>query len=1012
MLMRKFLLLAIAWCISFTALAQGRTVTGKVTAAEDGSALPGVSVIIKGTTIGTVTDATGSFTLQIPDGATVISFSFIGLKAQEVEVGNRAVVDVQMTNDVTQLSEIVVTGYSETSQRNLVSAIGTVGTQAIQNVALSDVSQMLQGRAAGVMSSAGTGQPGAVQSIRIRGTSTLTSGQGPLYVIDGIPVTSGDLSQGGSGAANTVSPAGTNDVLSNINPNDIESVTILKDAAATSLYGSRGGNGVVLITTKRGKTGDSSITARVQYGVTVPSMGHFKVMNGQQDWNYERNVLALNGTPQNVIDQMRPEGKLDSAFNWVDAAFKTGKTSNYELQAQGGDNKTKFFVSGGVYSQDGTLIHSDFKRYSMRANLDHRLNEKLDISLNMNVSYTNQHNARTGSDFGSPLAGSFTTTPLQNPINPNTGKMFIGNEYNYIGFTGDNFLYSSDRNYVLNNTLRSLGKLAIGYEITKDIKFTQTLGVDLIQIHEKNWFDPTTNDGAATNGDLIMSQSQDLTLTSQSKLAGNWTFGEKHNLDALAIVEVQKNSATAFAAEGKGFASPRLQTLNSAALPQGVAGSDTGYSFLSYIGQANYNYGDKYFLTASFRRDGSSRFGADNRFANFWSLGSSWRIIDEEFIKGINVLSDLKLRASYGTAGNANILVGGATSNFPSLELYGFSAAYNGQPGSAPAQIANPKLTWEQSTTLNIGIDYGLFGDRIRGSVDGYNKISEDLLLSVPVSSTSGFTTALRNIGKVQNHGIEATLSTINTQGALRWTTDFNITINRSKVLELPNGADIIDPNNGTQIFREGQPLNSFYMRQWAGVNPADGTPLWKTADGGATGSYAAATRFIVGNSQPRFMGGFNNTFSYKGFTLSAFFYYAAGNQVYNNSRSFMDDDGARFGWNHLVVVGDDYWQKPGDIAARPKPINGGNNSSSSVSSRYIENGSYIRLRNVLLSYSLPTRTLGQSGFRGARIYAQGQNLLTWTHYSGFDPEMDATGTEFFRYPVGKSVTMGVELTF
>ncbi|MEI9921972.1 MAG: TonB-dependent receptor [Bacteroidota bacterium] len=1010
--MRKILLLAIAWCLCFTAMAQGRTVTGKVTAAEDGTVLPGVSVVIKGTTTGTVTDANGSYTLLIPEGGTILSFSFIGLKAQEVEIGNRAVIDVQMTNDVTQLSEIVVTGYSETSQRNLVSAIGSVGSQSLQNVALTDVSQMLQGRAAGVQSASGTGQPGAVQSIRIRGTSTLTSGQGPLYVIDGIPVTSGDLTQGGGNAANTASPGGTNDVLASINPNDIESVTILKDAAATSLYGSRGGNGVVLITTKRGKSGDSSITARAQFGVTIPNMGHFKVMNGQQDWTYERDVLALSGTPQNVIDQMRPESKLDSAYNWVDAAFRTGKTSNYEIQTQGGDNKTRFFVSGGVYSQDGTLIHSDFKRYSMRANLDHRVNEKLDISLNMNVSYTDQNNARAGSDFASPLAGSFTTTPLQNPINPNTGKYFIGSEYNYIGFTGDNFLYSSDRNYVRNNTLRSLGKVALGYEITKDIKFTQTLGVDLIQIREKNWFDPTTNDGAPTNGQLIMAQNQDLTLTSQSKLAGGWTIGEKHNLDALAIMEVQKNTSSQFASTGTGFASPQLQTLNSAALPQGVAGSDTGYSFLSYIGQANYNYSDKYFLTASFRRDGSSRFGADNRFANFWSLGTSWRVIDEEFMKGSNTFSDLKLRASYGTAGNANILVGGTVSNFPSLELYGFGPAYNGQPGSQPSQIANPKLTWEQSTTLNIGVDVGIFHDRIRATVDAYNKISESLLLSVPVSSTSGFTTALRNIGRVRNHGIEGTLSTVNVEGAVRWTTDFNITINRSKILELPDGADIIDPNVAGQLFRQGQPLNSFYLRQWAGVNPADGTPLWRTADGGTTGSYAAATRFIVGNSQPRFMGGFNNTVTYKGFTLSVFFYYALGHQIYNQSRSFMEDDGARFGWNHLVTAGEDYWKKPGDIVSRPKPINGGNNSSSSPSSRYIENGSYLRLRNVLLSYSLPTNVLGTSAFRGARVYVQAQNLLTWTKYSGFDPEIDASGSEFFRYPVGKSVTGGIELTF
>lgn len=1010
--MRKILLSLIAWCICLTVLAQSRTVSGKVTSAEDGSPLPGVSVIIKGTTVGTVTDASGSYKLNIPDEGALLSFTFIGFKAQDVTVGNRAIVDIQMAGDVTQLSEIVVTGYSETSARNLVSAVGSVGTQALQNVVLTDVSQMLQGRAAGIMSSSGTGQPGAVQSIRIRGTSTITSGQGPLYVIDGIPVTSGDLTQGAAGANATSSPAGSSDVLANLNPNDIESVNILKDAAATSLYGARGGNGVVLITTKRGKAGESTITARVQYGVTLKNTGNFKLMDGQQNWQYERDILALNGTPQETIDNLRPASLLDSTFNWVNAAFQQGKTTNYEVQTQGGDNKTKFFVSGGVYAQEGVLIHTDFKRYSMRANLDHRLNDKLDVSLNMNVSYTNQHNASTGSNFASPLAGSFTTTPLQNPINPNTGKLFTGLEYNYRGFTGDNFLYTTQRNYLKNDILRSIGKIALGYEVVKNIKLTQTLGVDLIGVREKNYYDASTNDGAADNGDLIMGHNQDLTVTSQSKASGNWSIGEKHNIDALAIFEVQKNNATAFNAWGKGFASPKLQTLNSAALPNSVGGSDTQYSFLSYIAQANYNYGDKYFVTGSFRRDGSSRFGVNKRFANFWSVGTSWRIIEEDFLQGSTKLSDLKLRASYGTAGNANILVDDVVANFPSLELYGFGAAYNGNPGSAPSQIANPQLTWEQTTTANVGVDVGLFGDRVRATVDAYNRISQNLLLSVPISATSGFSTALRNVGKVRNRGLEATLGTVNTQGTVRWTTDFNITINRSKILELPNHADIILPSNTAQIFREGQPLNAHYLRQWAGVNPADGTPLWRTADGGTTGTYATAARFIVGQPQPLFMGGLNNTVTYKGFQLSVFFYYSLGNQVYNQSRAFLESDGARFGWNHIVQAAEDYWKQPGDIVSRPKPINGGNNSSSSLSSRYLEDGSYIRLRNVMLSYSLPTMLIGQAGFKNARIYAQGQNLWTWTHYTGFDPEMDATGSEFFRYPVGKSVTFGVELTF
>jgi len=1014
--MRKFLLLKSflgLMLLSTVAFAQERVVTGRITGVDDGSVLPGVNVVLKGTSTGTVTDAGGNYSISVPSSGGTLAFTFIGLKLQEVEIGARSVIDVIMENDATQLSEIVVTGYSESSSRNIVSAVGKVGSSALQNVPLTDVNQMIQGRVAGVFSSSGSGQPGSVQSIRIRGQGSLSAGQTPLYVIDGIPVSNGDLSQSGVG---TGTPANGQDVLANINPNDIESVNILKDAAATSLYGSRGANGVVLITTKRGKSGGSTITARVQYGVTLKNTGNFKMMNAQQVWDYERDMLSLAGQTQAQINTRRPDSLLNHPFNWVDAAFREGRTANYEVQAQGGDDKTKFFISGGVYKQEGALIQTDFSRYSLRTNLDHKLNDKLDLSLNVNISYTDQLNANSGNRFSSPLLGAFSTTPFQNPYNPETGAIRTGREANWLGITHDNFLYSSYLNPSKNNTMRSIGKLAIGYNLTKNIRISQTGNFDFIQIKETNFADPTTNDGfsavPSTAGSLTAANTQDLTLTSQTKFTGNWTIGDKHNIDALAVMEVQKNDNSNQVANGVGYASGLLKTLNAAATPLSVGGSTTSYGFLSYIAQVSYNLSQKYFLTGSFRRDGSSRFGQSTKYANFWSVGGSWRLIDESFISNLNVLSDLKLRVSYGTAGNA------AIGNFSSPELYAYTAAYNGTPGSFPAQIANPNLTWEQSSTINIGLDFGVIKDRIHGSVDIYRKTSEQLLLNVPVSSTSGFTTALRNIGKIENSGIEGTLSTVNTIGVVKWTTDFNITAQTSKVIDLPNNnADIIPgfvagATSGLNIYRAGQPVTSFYMREWAGVNPADGTPLWKTIDGGTTGSYAAASRFIAGNYTPKFMGGLNNTVTYKGISLAVFFYYSYGNQVYNQSRAFIESDGQRFGWNHLLAAGSDYWRAPGDIVSRPRPINGGNNSSNSVSSRYLEDGSYIRLRNVQLGYNIPTNVYSKYGFKNIRVYVQGQNLLTFTNYSGFDPEMDATGAEFFRFPVAKSYTAGIEVTF
>jgi TonB-linked SusC/RagA family outer membrane protein len=991
---RVLLLLTASLVLVVSAFAQERTVSGKVTSGEDGTIMPGVNVVLKGTTIGTVTDAEGNYKLNVPASGGILIFSFIGAKTTETEIGSRNVVDLVLQSDATELSELVVTGYSDISQKKLVSSVASVNGEAIQNVPMPDINQIIQGRATGVFSTSPSGQPGAAQRIRVRGTGSISAGRDPLYVIDGVIIQNGDITQ----------QAETTDILANINPNDIENITVLKDASASALYGARAANGVILITTKRGKSGSSSITARAQYGVTLKNTGNFKFLSGREIWEYDRLVLANSGNSEAAIDALRPSSMLDSTFNWVDAAFRQGKTQNYEIQAQGGDDKTRYFVSGSYFEQDGILIESGFKRYSLRTNVDQKVNDKIDLSMNLNVSYTQGLNAVAGNRFASPLLGAFATTPLQNPINPNTGQLFTGREDNYIGFTGDNFLYSAPLNPVTNNNLRTIAKLAVGYNILDNVRLSQTIAADVTGVREKAFFDPTTNDGFDDNGSITESYSDQFSYTSQTKLSGNWLFADVHSVDALGVFELQRVAQSNFGTTGIGLASGKLQTLNSTATPQSVFGSDTDFSFLSYLGQVNYGYNDKYYASVSFRRDGSSRFGADVRYANFASIGASWRIIDEGFMSGVTFLSDLKLRASYGSTGNSEL------ANFGSLGLYGFNAAYNGNPGSTPTQIANPLLSWETSYTTNLALDFGLFDNRIKGSVDVYDRTSENLLQNVPVSSTSGFTTAAQNLGKIQNRGLEFQITTDNLNSKdVRWTTDFNITLNRNKILELNNGEDI---PNGSQLLREGEHIRSWYLQKWAGVNPANGTPLWYRADGTLTGTYAQAGRFLVGNPEPRYLGGLNNTVSYKGFSLNAFFYFAVGHEVYNQSRAFIESDGARFGFSVWDKAATDFWTEPGDIASRPQPRVGGNNASNSASTRYLENGSYLRLRNVVLSYNIPSSIVSKAGFKNARVYAQGQNLLTITEYTGFDPEMDESGNEFFRYPVGKSYTFGVELTF
>lgn len=991
--MKKILLTCFMLVFVLHAWAQDRTVSGKVTDADTGETLPGVNVLLKGTGTGITTDIDGNYKLSVPsDGGTLV-VTFIGMQTQEIQIGARSVINVQLITDVKQLSEVIVTGYSATSQKKLVSSVSTVGGDKINEVPMPDLNQILQGRAPGVYSTAGSGQPGSAQTIRIRGNGSITAGRGPLYVIDGVIMASGDFS----------TATESNDVMSNINPNDIASMSILKDAAATSLYGSRGANGVVLINTKQGKVGKSKITARAQYGVSQPQIGNFKMMNAAENMAYERQILTNAGLTPAQIDVQRPMELLDHTTDWVDAAFRTGETSNYEIQASGGTEDTRFFISSAIFNQSGTLIESDFSRYSLRSNIDHRLNDKLDIQLNLNISYTDQLNAVAGNRFASPLLGSFSTTPLQSATNPDTGELYTGAEGDYIGFSGDNFLYSAPLNPNTNNNLRGISKFAINYNILDNLRLSQVISADLINIREKSFQDPTTNDGASTSGSINEEFNQNLLLTSQTKLSGNWTVDDKHNIGGLAVFEFQKADRESFFAYGEGLASGKLKTLQSAANPMGVGGFKTEYAFLSYIAQASYDYDNKYFATVSFRRDGSSRFGADHRYANFWSVGASYRLIEEDFLAGASFISDLKVRGSYGTSGNADI------DNFGSLGLYGFGVAYNSLPGSSPTQIANPDLTWEQSVSANIGVDFGMFNDRIMLLADVYDKRSENLLLNVPISRTSGFNAALRNIGEVQNRGVEIALNTVNFEGDFTWTTNFNISRNQNKVLKLNDGEDI---PNGRQIIREGLPVRSWNMQRWAGVNPANGAPLWLTEDGGVTSNYALASREIVGDAQPTFYGGFENTFSYKGLSLSTFFNFVAGNDVYNASKPFIESDGQRFGWNHLASAGSGYWEKPGDIADKPQPLLGGNRSSNSSSTRYLENGSFLRLRNITLSYNLPSSWMEQIGLQGIKVYAQGQNLLTITNYSGFDPEMGENGDEFFRYPVGKVMTGGIEINF
>jgi len=1006
--MKHTLLLWLFVAISvIPALAQGRTIKGKITDAKDGQPVPYATVRIQGSNKGTTSDPNGNFTLEVLSGHSLI-ISSIGYTSQTVKLGESNAVNVSLTADNT-LTEYIATGYINTNRQRKVSAITEVSSAKLANTPFVDINQALQGQAAGVFVGGASGQPGAVQNVRIRGVGSISASAAPLYVIDGIIVDGRDIN-GTSDLA-----VQSNDLLANMNPNDIESINVLKDAAATAVYGSRGANGVIVINTKKGKAGNTVFSARAQFGSSKASFGKSEMLSPEASLAYNRDVLALNGATPAEVDEEFPTSLLATGFDWRDAGFRTAHTKDYGISASGGNEKTKFYISTGYADQEGTVINSDFKRYTVISNLSQKVNDRFDVNMNLNLSQSDANNSMGGNYYSSPLLGSYFISPFQRPYKAD-GSLYTGLEPDFNSASNDNYLYSTYRNDKKLTNVRALGNLTLGYRVFDWLKVQEKVNLDVVYGQADFFYDPTTGDGynaadETKSGEVYNRSVRNTTLTNQFSISGDFKISDDHQLDYTAIAEYNRYKSRFFAADGIGLASTKLKVLDVTATPQDVGGSGSEYTFISYLGQVNYTFRKKYNLSGSFRTDGSSRFGANNRYGTFYSLGASWRIIEESFMKGQKVFSDLRLRGSYGETGNADF---GTIDNYVAQQLYEYSNPYNNAPGNAPSTIGNTSLTWEKNKSLNIGLETGFFDNRITAAIDIYKRKTTGLLLNTPVSSTSGFTTQMANVGSMQNKGIEAIITTTNvdSKAGFIWKTEFNMAINRNKVTELFMGRDIAGANS-TQLHRVGQPVQSWYLNEWAGVDKENGDPLWYTSDGKTTNNINLAERRIVGNSQPKFTGGLTNTFSYKGLSLSVFFYAVTGNKILNRTRILGDSDGAYFGFGYDALSAQNYWRQPGDNAERPKPIPGGNkNANSALSTRYLEDGSFLRLKNINLSYSLPDRWMRSMKISKITLYAQAANIATWTGYSGWDPEQDINALEFFRYPPAKSVTFGANINF
>jgi TonB-dependent starch-binding outer membrane protein SusC len=1000
--------------------AQNRAVTGKVSAAEDDSPLPGVTVQLKGSSTGTQTDFEGKFSLSVPASGGTLVLRFVGFKTQEIAIGNQSSFDIKMATDDKVLSEVVVTGYGTQEKREITGSISSVKGDVIQNLPMQSFDRALQGRAAGVLVQSANGAPGGAVQVRIRGVGSISAGNEPLYVVDGVQMNN-------SSNTNNVS----NNPLAFLNPNDIESIEVLKDAAAASIYGAQAANGVVLVTTKKGKVGRTTFNIGYYTGLVEP-IRQLNVTNSQQ-WIQARLEAVQNQNPTasaqavraNVLGGIRLPADFTDAqiaalptYDWQDVSYRNGVNHNIELSANGGNEKTTFAVSGSYNKQDANVIGVNFRRATGRVALKHNVNKKLSFETNLNLS-----NITQSGPFGSPVGGSFLgspsfSSPLILPMNPiyNEDGSFFGLPQNggLAGILNQNVLANAEFNTIKNRINQLVGNAAAIWQIAKGLTFRSDYALDYRYINGEYYQDPRTADGFANRGSLFTENEQIVNFQTKQFLDFSRTFAKNHKISALLGVEYRKEERESWDSQVNTFPTSAFRTGNTGATPISVGSFWTGWTQASVFTRLSYDYKQRYIVSMTVRRDGNSRFGANNRYGTFPSISAAWLLSEENFLKNkVEWLDEIKIRASYGQTGNSQI--GGLIpDNFASRGLFGGGFNYGADAGIAPTSLANPNLRWERVTTSEVGVDFALFNRRLSGTVGYFDRRSSDLLLSQPVSWVSGVGAINNNVGKMFNRGLEFELNTVNVvAGDFNWKTNFNFTVLENKVTQLV-GSDTVLASD--QSVRTGHPIGAIFTSQYAGVNPATGRPMWYDVNNNLTYIPLNPRDFrVLGAGLATRYGGVTNDFTYKGLTLSVFFQYEFGRKAFNGQNSFLTENGGRL-FNILTDVYERRWTTPGQLTDVPRPINGNaevRGASALAGSRTLEDASYIRLKTVTLSYNLPTSLVNRAKLSRVRVYAQGLNLITWTKWTGYDPEFVNLGSgNNGVIPLSRNYTFGIDIGF
>jgi TonB-dependent starch-binding outer membrane protein SusC len=1011
--------------LSVTTWAQERTVTGKVTSSDDGSTLPGVNVVLKGTTTGTVTDVDGRFALSIPSTGGILSFTFVGYITQEVEVGSKTTIDVSMATDVTQLSEVIVTSYGQQDKRTLTGSVASVKGDVFKNLPIQSVDRGIQGRLAGVQISSASGAPGGALNVRVRGTGSINSSNDPLWIIDGVQL--GRFGQSTQASSNP---------LASINPNDIESVEVLKDAASAAIYGAQAANGVVIVTTKKGKKGKSNLEISIQAGVVQP-LNLYNVLNGQQFAELKAesilNSLSPTLTPAQRTSAINagyatygnPTDANLVNYNWKDAMFRTGVLNSYDVSLSGGDEKTTFLMSLSYQKQEGQIIMSEWERGTARLNVTHKASSKLTLGANLSIAYQRTFGAIANGNFvNSPFVAAFSAQPtspayLPDGINfapyPTSGS---GHLFSY------NILQGVNQEVRLGRVPQTVSSFNISYEIAPGLNLNGFAGVDASFGTDNNQRPGTIP--AFAGGQMVVVSRRTINYNTNTTLNFNKKFAEIHSVSAILGYEYRKEERGGVTASQFQYPNPALRLLSQGATARNATEFYFDNARQGFFGQVKYALKDRYIVDGTLRRDGSSRFGSKNQYGTFYAGSIAYRITEESFMDNIKWLDDLKFRVAYGVVGNSEI------ADYDWFTAIGSPAGtqYTGGSVLRTTRLGNDLIGWEKENQFNAGADFALFNGRLTGSVEYYHNTTLDLLSTINLAEDGGISSYRGNAGSVLNNGVDIELSgVVMTRGKFQWRMNGNFSTLNNEILSLPDGKTeaLFAPVAPNVIYRVGKPLGGAYLFDFAGINPANGRAMVYDANGNITYRPVLADAKYSGTLIPTYFGGYSNTFSYKNISLEIFFQFQGGNKAFNND--YLNVYRAGSTADNQLVNQLDRWRNPGDITNVGIPfesgiIEGQDQSFASFfasgvygSTQMMSDASYLRLKQVTLSYSLPVDLLTKVKLTKVTAFVQGLNLWTYTKFAGIDPEVvsnnGATGTSSFGvFPVGRQFMAGLTIGF